>query len=385
MAHRDAAGGRPHIIPSKTPATPHRLTRRPKIESTQVALVAGPEGEEIHPDEYGRIKVWFHFRPLDGLKHSEACLASPNGSTAAPTRTAPTPAGSAWHRTGRVPAGAASPPLSLRAFVALKAKSLVFSPAAPERSSLPRIGMEVMVTHLDGDPDRPLVTGVVPDARQKVPYGLPANKTKTVLRFNTHKGKGRNELTFEEENGQENMFLHAQKDQTIKLLNNRAKRVEANEVASVGQKRSVEVGGNQKHEIGGSINTTVGGTGAKAMALMGQLTGLAPQTASLLQQAGAIADASGGQGAAIGGMVLNLVTSVLGFFSGGGLKSREGAVGSGDTTRDAGNALRQAAGGMGGDTGGILSSLPGMMNTMAGSFKATASASHRSSRSASAR
>jgi type VI secretion system secreted protein VgrG len=56
-------------IPSRVPATPHRTTPRPRIDGTQIALVAGPDGEEIHPDEYGRIKLWFHFRPLDGLKN----------------------------------------------------------------------------------------------------------------------------------------------------------------------------------------------------------------------------------------------------------------------------------------------------------------------------
>jgi type VI secretion system secreted protein VgrG len=56
-------------IPSRVPSTPHRTTKRPRIDGTQVALVAGPAGEEIHPDEYGRIKLWFYFRPLDGLKH----------------------------------------------------------------------------------------------------------------------------------------------------------------------------------------------------------------------------------------------------------------------------------------------------------------------------
>jgi type VI secretion system secreted protein VgrG len=56
-------------LPSRVPNTPHRLTPHPKIDGTQIALIAGPEGEEIHPDKYGRVKVWFHFRPLDGQKH----------------------------------------------------------------------------------------------------------------------------------------------------------------------------------------------------------------------------------------------------------------------------------------------------------------------------
>ena len=178
--------------------------------------------------------------------------------------------------------------------------------------------MEVMVTYLDGDPDRPVVTGVVPNKRQKVPYTLPGNKTKSSFRTNTHKGGGRNEFTMEDENGKQNMFVHAQKDQTVKVLNNRAKRVEAHEISSIGQNRSVEVGGNQKHEIGGPLNMTVGGTGPMAPAAMAGVAALAGQTAGLLQRAGAIAGASGPQGAAIGGMMMNLASSLLGFFAGAG-------------------------------------------------------------------
>ena len=154
-------------IPSKVPATPHRLTKRPKIEGTQVALVAGPEGEEIHPDEYGRIKVWF---PWDRR-------AKKDGSDTCWIRVAQNWAGAGWG--GQI---------------------------------IPRIGMEVMVTHLDGDPDRPLVTGVVPNAKQKVPHKLPENKTRSVFKTGTHKAQGFNELRFEDENGREEIFVYAQCD-----------------------------------------------------------------------------------------------------------------------------------------------------------------------------
>ncbi len=139
---------------------------------------------------------------------------------------------------------------------------------------IPRIGMEVMVAFVDGDPDRPLVIGVVPNPANAVPYTLPANKTRMVLRSNTHKGEGFNEITFEDQAGSENLFMHAQKDQTMRVRNDRTKRIDRHEVASVGGNRAVEVAGNQKHEIGGSLNTVVGGTGPMAAALMGTVAGL---------------------------------------------------------------------------------------------------------------
>jgi type VI secretion system secreted protein VgrG len=153
-------------IPADVPATPQRTLVRPAIEGTQVALVAGPPGEEIHPDEYGRVKLWF---PWDRR-------AKKDGTD------------SPWVRVAQSWAGG-----SFGAQV------------------IPRIGMEVMVTYLDGDPDRPVVTGVVPNPHHKVPYSLPDNKTKTVLRSKTHKGGGFNEISFEDKSGGEELLIHAER------------------------------------------------------------------------------------------------------------------------------------------------------------------------------
>ena len=200
-------------IPSKVPATPHRTTRRPKIEGTQVALVAGPEGEEIHPDEYGRIKVWF---PWDRR-------AKKDGSDTCWIRVAQNWAGAGWG--GQI---------------------------------IPRIGMEVMVTHLDGDPDRPLVTGVVPNAKQKVPYKLPENKTRSVFKTNTHKGKGFNELYFEDEADAEEIYMHAQKDMNVDVLHDRAKTVGNDQSEEVGHDKSISVGNNHTESIGANKTLSVG-------------------------------------------------------------------------------------------------------------------------------
>jgi type VI secretion system secreted protein VgrG len=309
-------------IPSGVPGTPHRATRRPRIEGTQVAIVAGPAGEEIHPDKYGRVKLWF---PWDRY-------AKKDGSDTCWVRVSQSWGGGTW--------GA---------------------------QVIPRIGMEVMVAFIDGDPDKPLIVGVVPNPDNMPAYDLPANKTRMVLRSNTHKGSGFNEFTFEDEAGRENMFLHAQKDMTERVLNNRTARVDSHDVFSVGGNRAVEVARNQKHEIGGSYNLVVGGTGPAALGTLAGVAGLAGNTAGLLKEAGAIA---GGAGPALGAFGLTLASSALGFLSGGGLQSREGVVSGPNPRKDAGVALAGSGTGVGEDAGSFFP-LPGIMNTIVQSFQST--------------
>ncbi|GAB1584249.1 hypothetical protein PPNSA23_41920 [Phyllobacterium phragmitis] len=170
-------------IPARVPLTPHRVTKRPKIAGNQVGIVAGPEGEEIYADQHGRIKLWF---PWDRR-------AKKDGSDTCWIRVGQNWAGGGWG--GQI---------------------------------IPRVGMEVMVAFVDGDPDRPLVTGVVPNADNGVPYELPANKTKSVFRTSTHKGSGFNELSFEDEGGQEEIFIHAQRDK-LEMVNNRSYEIVGND------------------------------------------------------------------------------------------------------------------------------------------------------------
>lgn len=308
-------------VPSRVPMTPHRQTERPRIRGTQVAIVAGPAGEEIHPDQYGRIKLWY---PWDRR-------AKKDGSDTCWVRVAQNWAGGNWG--GQI---------------------------------IPRIGMEVMVAFIDGDPDRPLVTGVVPNPSNAVPYDLPGNKTRMVMRSNTHKGTGFNEMTFEDDAGRENMFFHAQKDQTTRIRNDRTKRVDRHEVASIGGNRAVEVSGNQKHEIGGSVNTVVGGTGPMAALAMAGVQGLAGQTAGLLSQAAQLA----GGGPGIAAFATTLASSALGFLGASGLASREGVISGRNPRSDAGTALGGSGTGVGEDASGLFP-LPGIMNTIIGMFQST--------------
>ncbi|MBA8902416.1 type VI secretion system tip protein TssI/VgrG [Phyllobacterium sp. P30BS-XVII] len=201
-------------LPSRLPVTPHRTTPQPRIDGSQVAIVAGPPGEEIHPDEYGRIKVWFPWQRKRAKKDGfDTC----------------------WIRVMQSWAGGGF-----------------------GSQVIPRIGMEVMVTYLEGDPDRPVVTGIVPNPSTKVPYTLPANKTKSTFRTNTHKGDGFNELSFEDENGQEEIYMHAQRDNRVHVGNSRSKRVDNNQAESIGHNKTIEVGNNHHEVIGGNMTLMVG-------------------------------------------------------------------------------------------------------------------------------
>lgn len=162
-------------IPKATPFRPPRVTPRPAIHGGQTALVTGKSGEEIFTDKYGRIKVHFFWDRL-GKKDEES---------------------SCWVRVAQGWAG--------------KGWGAMF---------LPRIGQEVVVTFLGGDPDRPLVTGSVYNAEQTVPYALPGEMTKsTVMTRSTKKGSKGNELRFEDKKDSEEVFLHAEKDQKFTVKN----------------------------------------------------------------------------------------------------------------------------------------------------------------------
>ena len=189
---------------------PELKTPRADVKGPQTAVVVG-EGE-IDCDEYGRILVQFHW-DLDAT-WSMRCRVSQSW------------AGNGWG--GML---------------------------------IPRIGMEVVVEFLDGDPDQPLVTGCVYDGRQKVPYDLPANKTRSTFKTKTHTGRGFNELRFEDELGREEIFLHAQRDRNEKTLHNHSERIDNNWAQSVGHNKSIEVHNNLVEQVGGNATLTVGPSG----------------------------------------------------------------------------------------------------------------------------
>ena len=202
---------------------------RPKVDGPQIAIVTGPPGEEIYCDEHGRIKVQF---PWDRY-------AKGDETTTCWIRVAQNWAGAGW---GHI--------------------------------AIPRIGHEVIVDFLEGDPDQPIVTGRTYHAANKPPYKLPEHKTRMTIKSDTHKGKGFNELRFEDEAGREQIYTHAQKDQDIKVLNNRTKAIDNNQIEHVGHNKKIEVKNNHDEVIGGNMTVSVGPSGVGSI-VNGALGGLA--------------------------------------------------------------------------------------------------------------
>lgn len=222
------------------PFRPAMKTPKPQIHGTQTAVVTGPGGAEIFTDQYGRIKLHFHWDRHGSLDEDSSC----------------------WIRVAQSWAG--------RNFGTW---------------FLPRVGQEVVVAFEEGDPDRPLVVGSVYNAEQTVPFALPANMTQSGLRTRSSKGGGAgdcNEFRFEDRKGAELVFLHAEKDlttetehdarhsvghdETTVVGNNRTETVHANETITIDMNRtetvhaneSVQIDLNRSHTIGLSEELTVG-------------------------------------------------------------------------------------------------------------------------------
>lgn len=155
-------------IPHSTSYRPARVTPKPQISGSQTAIVVGPSGEEIYTDKYGRVKVQFHWDRLGKSDKDSSC----------------------WIRVSQQWAG--------------KGWGAIY---------IPRIGQEVVVDFLEGDPDRPLIIGRVYHIQNTVPYSLPKEKTKsTVMSNSSIGGGGSNEFRFEDKKGSEEIYIHAQKD-----------------------------------------------------------------------------------------------------------------------------------------------------------------------------
>jgi type VI secretion system secreted protein VgrG len=199
-------------FPAATVYRPRRTTRKPVIPGTQTAIVVGKSGEEIWTDQYGRVKVQFHWDQAGKNDENSSC----------------------WIRVAHGWAG--------------KAWGSMF---------LPRIGQEVVVSFLEGDPDRPLITGSVYNAEQTVPYTLPADQTKSTIKSNVSKGGGGfNELRFEDKKDSEEIFLQAQKDLNAVIRNNETHKVgfekkdKGNQTIDIYNDRTVTLDqGNEKLQV----------------------------------------------------------------------------------------------------------------------------------------
>ncbi len=201
-------------IPDTLVFRPERTTPKPIISGLQTAIVTGPAGEEIHTDKHGRVKVQFHWDRKG--KNDE------NSSF--------------WIRVAQAWAG--------------KGWGAIFTP---------RIGHEVVVEFLEGDPDRPLITGSVYNGEMTPPYGLPDEKTKSTTKSHSTLEGGAdnfNEIRFEDKIGEEEIFVQAEKDMNITVKNNRATTV-GMETGDPGDDK-LGVNNDQMTDIGNDRTETVG-------------------------------------------------------------------------------------------------------------------------------
>jgi type VI secretion system secreted protein VgrG len=201
-------------VPFETELRPAVVTPKPREFGSQTAIVVGPESEEIHTDEFGRIQVQFYWEEHPGYAADASCWVRCSQSWA----------GLGW--------GA---------------------------QFIPRIGMEVVVEFLEGNPDRPLVSGCVYNAEYLPPFSLPEHKTQSGWRTeSTPGGAGSNELRFEDAAGDEEIYLHGQKDWSIAIENDKDQRVGHDESLDVGNDRGRKVGHDERFEIGNDQSGRVG-------------------------------------------------------------------------------------------------------------------------------
>ncbi|HKE46325.1 MAG TPA: type VI secretion system tip protein TssI/VgrG [Steroidobacteraceae bacterium] len=205
-------------VDAKTPYRPPRLTPKPVVQGPQTAKVTGPSGEEIYTDKFGRIKVQFHWDREGKEDENASCWIS----VAQPW------SGKNW---GAV--------------------------------HIPRVGQEVVVAFLEGDPDRPFVIGSVWNGANMPPYELPANKTQSGVKSRSSKGGGGdnfNELRFEDKKGSEEVYLHAEKDQINMVENDRTTMVGRDKSETVNRNKLVHVVGNHTENIDGAMSVVISKT-----------------------------------------------------------------------------------------------------------------------------
>jgi type VI secretion system secreted protein VgrG len=236
-------------MPTSQQFRPRRITPKPFVQGPQTALVVGPAGEEIYTDKYGRVKVQFHWDRRGEKNENSSC----------------------WIRVSHPWAG--------------KAWGAV---------AIPRMGQEVIVDFLEGDPDQPIITGRVYNAEQMPPYDLPANKTQTGYKTRSSlsgTADNCNEIRFEDKKGSEQLYIHAEKNQDISVENDethtvghdrtktidhdetshikhdRTETVDNNETITIGVNRTEKVGANEKINIGANRDIVVSSSETATVAL----------------------------------------------------------------------------------------------------------------------
>jgi type VI secretion system secreted protein VgrG len=288
-----------------------RMTPKPFVQGPQTAVVVGPAGEEIYTDEFGRVKVKFHWDRDPKKDENSSCWI----------RVSHPWAGKGW---GSV--------------------------------ATPRIGQEVIVDFLEGDPDQPIITGRVYNAEQTPPFGFPAGAVVSGIKSNTHKGGGYNEISADDTAGKEKITIHGQydmnttveHDQTTTVHNNRTDVVDVDDSETVGSNQTIHIGSNQTitidanrtESVGGNESITVSGSrtetvgGAETVTIGGgrthTISGVQSTTVSLAEThsvgAGRMHNVGGGEAITVGAAQMINVGAVQSVNVGGAQVVKVGGV-----------------------------------------------------------
>lgn len=187
-------------------------TPKPQVDGPCIAVVVGPKGEEIFCDEHGRVKLYFPWDRYSNGDEKSSC----------------------WVRVSQGWAG-----------------------SQYGMMTIPRIGHEVIVSFLNGDPDQPIITGRTYHASNVPPYALPDHKTKTILRSETHQGDGFNELSFEDQSQSEKIYLHAQKDFEADVLNDHTTHIKHDKHLTVDNNHFTQIKNNHHLTVEGESRTKI--------------------------------------------------------------------------------------------------------------------------------
>jgi type VI secretion system secreted protein VgrG len=203
-------------IDSKTPFRPMRVTPKPIIQGTQTATVVGKGGEEIYTDKYGRVKIQFPWDRYGKNDENSGCWVSVSQAWA----------GKQW---GAI--------------------------------HIPRIGQEVVVSFLDGDPDRPIIVGRTYNGANMPPYDLPANATQSGIKSRSSKEGAPanfNEIRFEDKKGSEQVYIHAEKNQDNVVENDETTDVGHDRKEKVGNDETIDIGHDRKESVSNNEQITIG-------------------------------------------------------------------------------------------------------------------------------
>ncbi len=225
-------------IPLEVPMRPRQITPKPRTYGPETGIVSGPSGEEIHVDEHGRIKVQFHWEEETTYDDTSSC----------------------WIRVRQQWSG---PGWGFQ--------------------FIPRIGQEVVVEFLGGDPDRPMVVGTVYNGDNSYPYSMPDNKTQSGIKTDSVSGDGSNEIRFEDMSGSEEVYIHCQKDFTIATENDKNQTTGHDETLTIVNDRTKEVGHDQKETVKNDKSITVMGNHTESITKDMKLTVSGNQNSTIVK------------------------------------------------------------------------------------------------------